>query len=70
MMKDIIDEQGNLVVNIMSDGAYEFWEKRPKFSLNTMNNPTAFSTSLLKRIEKNGPIDDYSLISTKFKIGT
>lgn len=35
-----------------------------------MNNPTAFSTSLLKRIEKNGPLDDYSLISTKFKIST
>lgn len=70
MMKDLIDEQGNLIVNIMSDGAYEFWEKRPKFSLNTMNNPTAFSTSLLKRIEKNGPVDDYSLISTKFKIIT
>ena len=31
MMKDLIDEQGNLIVNIMSDGAYEFWEKDQNF---------------------------------------
>lgn len=66
--KDIVDSEGNLIVNIMSDGAYEFWESRPKFSFNTMRNPTAFSNSLQKRIEKNGALDDYSLISVKFKI--
>ncbi|EKU50904.1 phosphoprotein phosphatase [Acinetobacter sp. WC-323] len=66
--EDIVDENKELVVNIMSDGAYDFWEKRPKFSINTMNNPMAFSASLQKRIEKSGPIDDYSLVSAKFRI--
>lgn len=60
-------EDGEIVINLMSDGAYEFWEKRPKFSQNTMSNPTAFSTSLQRRIEKNGPVDDYSLVSVKFR---
>lgn len=67
-IENISDEQGNILINVMSDGAYEFWERRSKFSLNTMSNPTAFSTSLQKRIEKNGPIDDYSLISVKFRV--
>ncbi|ENX13297.1 hypothetical protein F895_02601 [Acinetobacter sp. CIP 64.2] len=67
-VKDLVDEQGNILLYVMSDGAHEFWEKRPKFSLNTMNSPTAFSTSLQKRIEKNGPSDDYSLVSVKFKV--
>lgn len=67
-LNDIIDDKGELVVCLMSDGAYEYWEKRPKFSPNTMGNPTAFSTSLQRRIEKNGPIDDYSLVNAKFKL--
>lgn len=67
-IKDLVDEHGNIIIYVMSDGAHEFWEKRPKFSLNTLNSPTAFSTSLQKRIEKNGPTDDYSLVSVKFKV--
>lgn len=65
---DIIDDSGHVLINVMSDGAHEFWEKRPKFSLNTMGSPTSFASSLQKRIEKNGPVDDYSLISVKFKV--
>ncbi|MCO8056265.1 PP2C family protein-serine/threonine phosphatase [Acinetobacter towneri] len=66
-VKDIVDSKGEVVINIMSDGAYHYWEKRPRFSENTLSSPLAFAGSLLKRIEKNGPIDDYSLVSVKFK---
>ena len=69
-LSELIDENNEIVLNIMSDGAYEFWEKKPKFSINTMSSPTAFSTSLLKRIQKNGPTDDHSLISMKFRTNT
>lgn len=66
-LNDVIDSNGEILINIMSDGAYHYWEKRPKFSENTLSSPLAFSGSLLKRIEKNGPVDDYSLISIKFR---
>lgn len=51
----------------MSDGAYYFWEHRPRFSDNTMNSVMKFSAALQKRIEKS-PIDDYSLIAAQFKL--
>lgn len=50
---------------LMSDGAHEIWENRPRFSHNTMNNVTHFSSSLRRRIETKGPIDDYSLVGIK-----
>ncbi|MDE1476492.1 serine/threonine-protein phosphatase [Xenorhabdus bovienii] len=53
---------------IMSDGAHHFWEKRPRFSDNTLRNPIRFASSLQKRIEKATPIDDYSLVAASFKI--
>ena len=52
---------------IMSDGAHQHWEHRPRFSLNTISHADSFSASLRKRIEKN-PTDDYSLVSVQFKI--
>ncbi|MGF7433101.1 PP2C family protein-serine/threonine phosphatase [Pasteurella bettyae] len=52
---------------IMSDGAHQHWEHRPRFSLNTISHADSFSASLRKRIEKN-PTDDYSLVSAQFKI--
>lgn len=66
-MNDLINEENEIVLNIMSDGAYDFWEKRPKFSPNTMSSPSAFAMSLQRRIIKNEPTDDYSLISMKYR---
>ncbi|WP_420064585.1 PP2C family protein-serine/threonine phosphatase [Pectobacterium colocasium] len=65
--KELADEYGDLSIFIMSDGAHSFWEKRPRFSLNTLSEPSRFSSSLKKRIENGPPIDDYSLISVKFR---
>ena len=66
-IKDIKDENNNIFIYIMSDGAYYFWENRPRFSDNTMNSVMKFSAALQKRIEKS-PIDDYSLIAIQFKL--
>ena len=52
----------------MSDGAYNIWEKRPVFSQKTLNSPSAFCNSLLRRVERIGAEDDHSLISVKIKI--
>ncbi|MBT3145057.1 protein phosphatase 2C domain-containing protein [Neptunomonas phycophila] len=49
-------------IYIMSDGAHHFWEKRPRFSPNTMNSISQFSNSFKRRIEKLSPIDDYSYV--------
>ncbi|TWI48949.1 serine/threonine protein phosphatase PrpC [Pseudomonas duriflava] len=51
---------------IMSDGAYHFWEKRPKFLLNTLSDPSSFASSLHRRIKRFQPIDDYTLVAAKF----
>ncbi|EKN5928650.1 serine/threonine-protein phosphatase [Yersinia enterocolitica] len=56
-------ESGKLTLFIMSDGAHHFWEKRPRFSPNTLASPSRFSSSLQKRIENLGATDDYSLLS-------
>ncbi len=61
-------ENGILSLFIMSDGAHHFWEKRPRFSQNTMNNISNFSSSFKKRIEREAPIDDYSLVAVSLNI--
>lgn len=66
-MEEIKDKNNEIFIYIMSDGAHQFWEKRPRFSDNTMNSVAKFSAALQKRIEKS-PIDDYSLIAIQFKI--
>lgn len=65
---DLIDDEGEISLFIMSDGAHSFWEKRPRLSINTLGNSVGFASSLLKRIRRNGPEDDYSLVAVKFKI--
>lgn len=61
------DEEGDVNLFIMSDGAHHIWHQRPKFSIRTMSNPLSFCASLLRRINKNGPIDDHSLIALKIR---
>ncbi|MGV7962023.1 protein phosphatase 2C domain-containing protein [Photorhabdus tasmaniensis] len=67
-LSDLVDDEGVLNIYIMSDGAHHFWEKRPRFSDNTLRNPVRFASSLQKRIEKATPVDDYSLVAASFKI--
>lgn len=62
----IID--GYLYIYLMSDGTHSFWEKRPKFSINTMSNIIQYSSSLLNRIRRSTPTDDFTLVAMKFKI--
>jgi protein phosphatase len=59
-------ENGYLNILLMSDGAYNHWQKKAKFSENTMNSPSAFINSLRKRIEKD-PSDDFTCLSVKVK---
>ncbi|CNI09813.1 PP2C-family Ser/Thr phosphatase [Yersinia frederiksenii] len=65
-LENFVDDNGSLYLFIMSDGAHSFWEKRPRFSLNTLSEPSRFISSLKRRIENGPPIDDYSVISVKF----
>jgi len=65
-LDELIDEDGSLTIFIMSDGAHSFWEKRPKFSINTLSEPSRFISSLKKRIEGGPPVDDYSVVCAKF----
>ncbi|WP_220495725.1 PP2C family protein-serine/threonine phosphatase [Oceanospirillum sediminis] len=61
--KDELELDDNqLSIYLMSDGAYHFWEKRPQFSPNTMRSVSKFCTNFLRRIERNIPIDDYSMV--------
>ena len=61
----VCDEMVTLV--IMSDGAHNFWEYRPRFSINTLSNVNSFASSMYKRIQRLGPTDDYSLIAVSFQ---
>lgn len=63
---DYISEDQSIEIFIMSDGAYHYWEHRPRFSINTLKNPARFSSALQRRIETKGPIDDYSLVAAQF----
>ncbi|QIF56510.1 MULTISPECIES: PP2C family protein-serine/threonine phosphatase [unclassified Providencia] len=63
---DIADKE-NVILTLMSDGAYKHWESRPRFSERTMGLPSAFSASLRRRIEKD-IIDDYTFLSIKIRI--
>ncbi|POW57029.1 protein phosphatase [Candidatus Pantoea alvi] len=65
---DYADENGLVNLVVMSDGAHHYWHQRPTFSEKTMINPLSFCSSLLKRIERGGPVDDYSLIAIQIKI--
>lgn len=61
-------EDGVLLLSLMSDGAYDYWQSRPRFSDSTMSTPSAFINSLRKRIERKGPKDDYSCMNVKINI--
>lgn len=60
-------ENNEIILYIMSDGAYHFWDKRKRFSERTMNDVNKFSISLKNRIQKD-PIDDYSLVGVQFRL--
>ncbi|HEI8502939.1 TPA: protein serine/threonine phosphatase 2C family protein [Serratia marcescens] len=64
---DLVSEDQTIMLVIMSDGAYHFWEHRPRFSANTMSNASSFATNMHKRIQRLGPNDDHSLIAASFK---
>ncbi|WP_405424131.1 PP2C family protein-serine/threonine phosphatase [Pantoea stewartii] len=66
-ISEVSDSSGFINLYLMSDGAHHFWEKRPRFSLNTLIEPSKFCSSLKRRIESGPPIDDYSLISILLK---
>lgn len=67
-IEEIMDKNETFDLYIMSDGAHHFWEKRPRFSQSTIENPSQFASSLFRRIARSGPTDDYSLVTAKFKV--
>lgn len=67
-VSDYVDDLQDLTIYLMSDGAHAYWEQNPRFSPNTMKNVTKLSNSLLRRIERKGAKDDYSLVSCTFAI--
>ncbi|EPG6764007.1 PP2C family protein-serine/threonine phosphatase [Escherichia coli] len=66
-LSELVDENGLITVYIMSDGAHHFWEQRPRLSLETISKAPKFAASLLRRIERSGPIDDYTLVAVSFQ---
>ena len=66
-ISDLPIDNGIFSLYIMSDGAHSFWEQRPRFSANTLANSANFASSLRRRIESKGPVDDYSLIAVNIK---
>ncbi|MCR3694501.1 protein phosphatase 2C domain-containing protein [Citrobacter portucalensis] len=67
-INEIVDDNGLINIYIMSDGAHHFWEKRPRLSIETLSKSPKFAASLLRRIERGGPIDDHTLIGASFMI--
>lgn len=63
---ELMLENDTFEILIMSDGAYHFWDLRPRFALNTLQEPSRFASSLHRRITRFSPVDDYSLIAAKF----
>jgi serine/threonine protein phosphatase PrpC len=59
-----ITEDRYLIITLMSDGAYDHWHKRAVFSHSTMNSPSAFATSLRRRVQRD-PKDDFTCLSVK-----
>lgn len=60
----------NCIINlyIMSDGAYSFWEQSPRFSEKTMKSVVRMGASLQRRIERKGPIDDYTYVACSINL--
>jgi len=69
-ISDLVRDGDEINIYIMSDGAYHHWDLRPRFADSTIINPSCFTASLYKRILRNGPIDDYSLVVAKFKVSS
>ncbi|TQC70010.1 PP2C family protein-serine/threonine phosphatase [Pantoea dispersa] len=67
-LHDLNVHGGSLFLYAMTDGAYNHWEKRPRFSENSMASPVIFASSLKKRIERQKPEDDYTLITVSISI--
>ncbi|WP_417027138.1 PP2C family protein-serine/threonine phosphatase [Citrobacter sp.] len=67
-LNDIPKHNDCIFLYAMTDGAYNFWEKRPKFSDKTMSSPVSYVSSLKKRIEKIGAEDDYTLIALSISV--
>lgn len=65
---ELYEDDEQVSIYIMSDGAHHFWEERPRFSIKTMSSMVRFSSSLLNRIERKGSIDDYSLVSANISL--
>ncbi|MGS3131522.1 PP2C family serine/threonine-protein phosphatase [Aeromonas caviae] len=69
-IEDLVRDSDEINIYIMSDGAHHHWDLRPRFADSTIKNPNCFTASLYKRILRNGPVDDYSLVVAKFKVGS
>lgn len=58
----------DISIYLMTDGAYHFWDLKKSFSTSTLTDITRFTNALKRRIERKGPIDDYTLLSLDFKL--
>jgi serine/threonine protein phosphatase PrpC len=62
---EICAQDGSVNIFIMSDGAYNSWELRPRFLESTLEDPNRFAANLRRRIIRLQPTDDCSLIAVK-----
>jgi len=64
-IEDLV-ENDSIVISMMTDGAYDHWHKRARFSQSTMDSPSAFINSLRKRIKK-APHDDFTCLNIRLE---
>ncbi|WP_073531606.1 PP2C family protein-serine/threonine phosphatase [Serratia marcescens] len=67
-LNEIPKHEGCIFLYAMTDGAYNYWDKRPTLSEKTMSSPVSFASSLKKRIEKVDAEDDYTLIALSISL--
>lgn len=58
----------DISIYLMTDGVYHFWDLKKSFSKSTLTDITRFTNALKRRVERKGPIDDYTLLSLNFKL--
>lgn len=66
--EELKDYGQEISIYLMTDGAYHFWDLKKSFSKATLTDITRFTNALKRRIERKGPIDDYTLLSLDFKL--
>lgn len=59
---------GKVRIFLMSDGAHRIWSARSRLSISTLASPSKFVSSLRRRIDRVGAVDDNTIIVAEFAV--